>query len=172
MWIIDKFLGLFGDSTEKAKDLIEENIAKIDDAIEKAGDFIDDNADTEFRDERIETLRIELTPGMPLPPQGILKDMGYRVGKSGLLLHERREILRRTFRVQLVSSSEYANGYVAEWGLRCSQARFNKMDRVLGGLAANAEKIRKNDMSEAIRNWKQDQDWLRQNYRDWLHDSH
>jgi hypothetical protein len=118
----------------------------------------------------VEILRIAVAPGRPLPPQGILKDMGYRVGFNGLLTHERRDILRRTFSVQLVSSFDTAKGYIAEWGPRCSQARFNKMDRVLGGLAANAEKIRKNDMSEAIRNWREDQLWLRQNYLEWLHD--
>src|SRR3954468_6429295 len=87
--------------------------------------------------EPVETLVID-GDGSLLPAHGILKEMGYRVGKSGLLPNERREILRRTFRVQLASPSGAASDYIAEWGGRCSQARFEKMDRVLGGLAANA----------------------------------
>lgn len=121
--------------------------------------------------EPVETLPIDVD-GSLLPAQGILREMGYRAGKSGLLPHQRREILRRTFEVQLVSTSAEATDYIAEWGDRCSQARFLKMDRVLGGLAANAEKKTKLDMSEAIADWKQDQAWLRKNYKQWLHHSH
>ena len=137
-------------------------------------DFLGQLWDTLFEDDEesheVETLRINVQPGIPLPPQGILKDMGYRVGFNGLLKDERREILRRAFQVQLVSAFDTAEGYIAEWGPRCSQTRFDKMGRVLGGLAANAKKIRKNDMSEAINNWREDQEWLRQNYREWLHE--
>jgi hypothetical protein len=46
------------------------------------------------------------------------------------------------------------------------------MDNVLGGLAANAERKTKVDMSEAIHNWKQDQSWLRQNYQEWMDHTH
>ena len=65
--------------------------------------------------------------------------MGYRVGKNGLLPHQRREILRRTFRVQLVATKPWTKEYIREWGGRCSQARLDKTDRVLGGLVAKRE---------------------------------
>jgi hypothetical protein len=162
VWIIEKILGLFGGGDAGYKMPPEEfqaNIDKIDEAL----------AHLHSDEEPVETLYVEYEDGTSLPAQGILKDMGYRVGKNGLLINERREILKRTFRVQLGSNSDR---YVQQWGPRCSQARFNKMDRVLGGLAANAEKIRKNDMSESIRNWRQDQDWLRQTYRDWMDHIH
>lgn len=120
----------------------------------------------------IETLRIDFEAGNPLPPLGILKDMGYRVGKNGLLLHQRREILRRTFRVQLVATSPWTNEYIREWGDRCSPARLDKMDRVLGGLIAAAKRKTKADMSEAIRNWQEDREWLRSNNGDWATHTH
>ncbi len=162
VWIIDKILDLldWGDHSSSYKMPREEFEAGL-----RA--FQDSRSAKD--DEPVETLYVQYDDGAPLPAQGILKDMGYRVGKNGLLLHERREILRRTFRVYLDSNSDW---YVQQWGPRCSQARFNKMDRVLGGLAANAEKIRKNDMSEAIRNWREDQAWLRQTYTQWMHHGH
>jgi hypothetical protein len=68
----------------------------ITDALEQVRDLLADYfGDTE----PVETLRIESEAGIPLPPVGVLKDMGYRVGQKGLLPRERREILRRTFRV-------------------------------------------------------------------------
>ncbi len=127
-----------------------------------------------FRDgdaELVETLVIN-EDGSLLPSHGVLKDMGYRVGKNGLFPNERDEILRRTFRVQLVSTSGAASDYIAEWGSRCSQERFGKMDRVLGGLAANAGRKTKLDMSEAITDWKEDQKWLRSHYREWMDHTH
>jgi hypothetical protein len=163
MSFIDKAKEAISDNLEKAKDLVAD---KVEAAIAKAGHYIDKTGDTEA----VETLRIEFEAGIPLPPLGILKDMGYRVGKKGLFPHERREILRRTFRVQLVATSPWTEEYIREWGERCSPARLDKMDRVLGGLVANAERKTKADMSEAIRDWKEDREWLRNN--EWLTHTH
>ena len=98
--------------------------------------------------------------------------MGYRVGKNGLLPHQRREILRRTFRVQLVATKPWTKEYIREWGGRCSQARLDKTDRVLGGLVASAKRKTRVDMSEAIRDWKEDQAWLRDSKVEWLTHTH
>jgi hypothetical protein len=145
----------------------------IDDAKEAIAKIIE-MARAAFRDsdaEPVETLLIK-GDGSLLPTHGILKDMGYRVGKNGLFPNERHEILRRTFRVQLVSTSGAASDYIAEWGGRCTLARFEKMDRVLGGLAANAARKAKLDMSEAITDWNEDQKWLRSHYREWMDHTH
>jgi len=167
MWIIDKILDLFGvresfyESVEKVPpEEFRANIDKIEAAFAK------------IAQDHGETLRIDYEDGLPLPAQGVLKEMGYRVGKSGLSLPERREVLRRTFQVQLVAPLTAPSDYIAEWGERCSYGRFIKMDNVLGGLAANAERKTKVDMSEAIHNWKQDQTWLRQNYQEWMDHTH
>ncbi len=42
------------------------------------------------------------------------------------------------------------------------------MNRVLGGLVANAKRKTKVDMSEAIRDWTEDQEWLRNKSAEWL----
>jgi hypothetical protein len=53
MGIIEKFLALFRDSsTDKAKELIEENIAKVEDAIDQAAAFIGEEPEAEFQDEQ------------------------------------------------------------------------------------------------------------------------
>jgi len=168
MWIVDKILGLFGGGDATYKMPPEEfhiSMGKIRDAV---AEVKNEHAKT-LGNEPVETLYVEYEDGTPLPTQGILKDMGYRVGKNGLLLRDRREILWRTFRLQLDSNSDW---YVRQWGPRCSRARLQKMDRVLGGLAANAERIKKNDMSEAIRNWREDQQWLRSKFDEWLDHTH
>lgn len=125
--------------------------------------------------EEVEQLYIDFRTGNPLPPHGVLKGMGYHVGKTGIVLpSERREILRRTFRVELVGASPSwaISDYIREWGPRCSPARLAKMDRVLGGLIAHAERKTRVDMSEAIRDWREDQKWLRDNGRKWPTHNH
>ena len=174
MWIIDRVRRLFGthESVEVAthKTPPEDFRAPIDKA--DVGPFNPGEPNRGVHDQPIETLDVTYEEGTPLPAQGILKDMGYRVGKNGLSLAQRRQILHRTFQVQLVAPLTMPTDYIAEWGDRCSYARFTKMDKVLGGLAAKAERKTKNDMSEAIRNWREDQAWLRQTYRDWMDHNH
>lgn len=174
MWIIDRVRRLFSrrESFEDAahKTVPEEVQSPADTA--DVGPFNSSEPNREVHGEPIETLHVTYEEGTPLPAQGILKDMGYRVGKNGLSLTQRRQILHRTFQVQLVAPLTMPTDYIAEWGDRCSYARFTKMDKVLGGLAAKAERKTKNDMSEAIRNWREDQAWLRQTYRDWMDHNH
>jgi hypothetical protein len=173
MSFIEKAKRAISENLSNARDLIGLNLDKVEGAIDSVGDFIDYKTGGKFNNEElVETLRIDLEQGEHVPPLGILKYMGYRVGKSGLLLHERREILRRTFEVQLVPISPWAEDYIRDCGQRCSQSRYNKMDRILGGLINNAGKISKNDMSEAIRNWREDREWLRQNHQQWMDHTH
>ncbi len=173
MSFIDKAKEAFSDAKEAAenladmaKDAIGDTMDKVQEAAANAVDMVSGVGPD------IETLHVNYEDGLPLPAQGVLKEMGYRVGKNGLSLTERREILRRTFQVQLVAPLSAPSDYIAEWGERCSYARFVKMENVLGGLAANAERKTKADMSEAIRNWNQDQAWLRQNYLEWMDHTH
>jgi hypothetical protein len=154
---------------------IDDAIRIINDSFDKVADFFADffseTGDAEAPDV-LETLRIDFDPENPLPAVGVLKEMGYRVGKSGLLPRERREILWRTFRVHLVFGPDCPSDYIREWGGRCSPARLEKMHRVLGGLVANAKRKTKVDMSEAIRDWNEDQVWLRNIAAEWLTHTH
>lgn len=161
MGIFDWFIRIFGDSIDKSGDVLAANREKVRFAEAKV-----------CEEGQIETLDVKTDSGQPLPPHGVLKAMGYHVGKSGLNPKERREILWRTFRVQLVCGSDSADDYIREWGNRCSRLRLAKLDRTLGGLAANAERKTKTDMSEAIRDWREDQAWLRTKHDDWLTHDH
>jgi hypothetical protein len=104
---------------------IDDAIRTISDSFDKVADFFADffseNGDAEAPDtevpdtEVVETLRIDFDAENPLPAVGVLKEMGYRVGKSGLLPRERREILWRTFRVHLVFGSDCPSDYIRDW---------------------------------------------------------
>lgn len=163
MSFIDKAKEAFEDAweavsetIEKAKDSVGETVDKVQDAAEPV---------------EIETLHMESDPGT-LPSPGVLGDMGYRVGKSGLSGYQRREILNRVFRVQLVATSPWTQEYVREWGERCTEARWNKMRQALYGLNAVARRRTNADMSEAIDDRQQDLEWLTEDYDEWLTGSH
>ena len=83
MWIIDKFFDLFGDSMDKRKDDLTDNLETVRRILDKP----DQAGDLKSRSEPVETVNVEIEEGRPLPAQGILKDMGYRVGFNGLLPH-------------------------------------------------------------------------------------
>ena len=124
-------------------------------------------------DEPIETLRVDYAADAERPAMGVLGDMGYRVGKTrGLPRHQRQQILWRTFRVQLMATSPWTQDYINEWGPRCSAARLNKMCGALYGLIKTAERRTSLDMSEAIRDWGQDLQFLNDNRETWLTHSH
>ena len=101
---------------------------------------------------------------VPWPVSGVLSEMGYRVGRSGLAAAERREILRKVFEVELVATSPETENYIREWGTPHSRTRLRKMARCLGGFIEMAERKTKADMSEAIADWKSDLEWLRATY--------
>lgn len=124
-------------------------------------------------DEPVETLHVEYDADSVRPAVGILGDMGYRVGKTrGLPRHQRQQILWRTFRVHLTATSPWTQEYINEWGQRCSPARFNKICSVLYGLIKGAERRTTLDMSEAIRDWEQDLEFVLHNKTDWLTHTH
>ena len=124
-------------------------------------------------DEPVETLRVAFDAGSERPTVGILGDMGYHVGKvRGLPRHQRREILWRTFRVQLTATSPWTVEYINEWGQRCSAERFTKMCNVLRRLMKTAEQRTTRDMSVAIEEWEEDLQFLLDNKPSWLTHSH
>jgi hypothetical protein len=100
------------------------------------------------------------------PPSGVLKELGYKVGKSGLGPDARRQILTKAYRVSLVAGSEDVDPYLREWGLPQSRERASKIERCLGGFAYSARK-KDADMSEAIADWEADLEWFRQNLKEW-----
>lgn len=100
----------------------------------------------------------------PWPVSGVLKEMGYHVGKDGLIPTERRRILERVLRVQLIATSPETEDYIREWGTPGSSTRLRKMIGCLGGFIELAERRTNADMSGAIADWDSDLGWLRSTF--------
>lgn len=94
------------------------------------------------------------------PSSGVLSELGYKVGRSGLGPVERRRILRTAHAVTLIGSSKETRSYIAEWGEPNSRQRADKIERCLSNFAEVARR-RSADMSEAIEDWEDDLDWFR-----------
>jgi hypothetical protein len=91
---------------------------------------------------------------------GLLKLLGYKVGKSGLGLSERRAILRDAYRVSLVPGSAEVAEYLRSWGAPLSQQRLDKVTGSIGSFMSLARNQR-SDYSAALADWQADLDWLR-----------
>lgn len=92
--------------------------------------------------------------------KGLLKMLGYGVGRDGLDINQRRRILRDAYRVSLVPGSEEVVDYLRSWGSPLSQQRLNMITGSISrfmGLAQN----QKADYSAALADWQADLDWLR-----------
>ncbi|MGV0581389.1 hypothetical protein ABQE56_22220 [Mycolicibacterium elephantis] len=99
------------------------------------------------------------------PERGVLKLMGYAVGKSGLPADERRSILRQTYEVELVPSSAQVAAYLQGWGPPRSRQRLMAMRDSISRALRNAQSHRRADYSAAIADWEADLAWLTSTYR-------
>ena len=134
---------------------------------------VEDEEPTQAEQEPVETLRVEFESDGEWPEVGPLGDLGYRVGKArGLPRHQRREILFRCFRIQLISTSTWTAEYISDWGQRCTEHRWERMCRALEWSITKAERRTSQDMSVAIAEWEEDLRFLRENKLDWLTHSH
>ncbi|WP_425004481.1 hypothetical protein [Mycolicibacterium sp. S3B2] len=127
-----------------------------------SGPFLNGDSVNTHGSERSYRLVISFDTGS-WQPTGVLREMGYKVGKQGLSTTERREILRRVYSVELVAGSADAQGYVREWGPPASTARLAKMVNSIAAFSRNAKR-RNTDYSEAIADWEEDLDWLTETY--------
>jgi hypothetical protein len=123
--------------------------------------------------EPVETMTVAFAADGDWPEVGPLGELGYRVGKvRGLPRHQRREILFRCFRIHLIATSTWTAQYIADWGQRCSQHRWERMCRALEWSITKAERTTARDMSVAIAEWQEDLQFLRENRLEWLTHSH
>jgi hypothetical protein len=98
------------------------------------------------------------------PDLGVLKHLGYKVGKyGGTNTAERRKTLDKVFWARLVPSPGNA-AYVSEWGSPGSGTRLHKMANCLASFARTAKHRRAGDLSVAIREWEDDLDYLYRTY--------
>ncbi|WP_283605929.1 hypothetical protein [Mycolicibacterium poriferae] len=97
------------------------------------------------------------------PESGVLSELGYKVGKSGLGPVSRRQLLRNAVSIELVASTADAEIYILQWGSPSSKQRVAKIQRCLAGFA-NGARRRSADMSEAIADWESDLAWFNAQY--------
>lgn len=95
--------------------------------------------------------------------EGVLKYMGYEVGKTkGLADHCRREILDAVFSAVLPPVN--SPGYVRNWGLPSTAPRLERLANELARFARNGKRNRTADYSAAVADWEADLKHLHRKY--------
>lgn len=97
----------------------------------------------------------------PRPEYGMLRTIGYRVGKHGLEQIERREIL--DYLVESNLPNVASPNYIEEWGKEKSAKRIQKLVNVLGGIVAKNNEIP--TMEYACSDWESDKNYIIKKYR-------
>ena len=91
------------------------------------------------------------------PEQGVLRLLGYSVGKNGRPAVQRRRALETVYKLPLSSLPKVANW--SEWGEAQSPERLGKIRRCLTSFADQASQ-RRDAPVEAIQDWQSDLAWL------------
>lgn len=86
------------------------------------------------------------------PEVGVLKAVGYQVGRSGVKEKERRELLDQIMSDTLPFVGSPA--YMYEWGEPLTRNRYRKLHRVLAVFRSGAQNDER--MEEAVRHWSDD----------------
>lgn len=98
-------------------------------------------------------------------PVGMLSKSGYRVGRNGLPISERRRSLTTLFLATTLPQLN-SRGYVLGWGESSSAARLQKMADSMAAFCRHAKRRAHADMSDAIDAWEDDLRWLKKKYYD------
>lgn len=97
---------------------------------------------------------------------GMLKYMGYRVGKTGMPAPERRAVLRRVFELPLPRPKHlFSHDYVDSWGDPRTQGRLREIAYEIARFAKDRRAMR-NPPWAAIEDWEDDLEWLRIQFHD------
>lgn len=94
--------------------------------------------------------------------EGVLKEMGYKVGSTdGLAQNLRQKILAEVF--QCTIPPLFPANYIAEWGPPGTSQRLRKMAETLAAFTRNARR-RGSRMGTAVAHWEQDLEFLYYEY--------
>lgn len=93
---------------------------------------------------------------------GLLKYLGYTTGIKGERKDRRQTILRRAYTAQ-IHGLDLPENYLREWGHPQTSERLLKLGNVISSLARNAKR-RENPPRDAIRDWEEDLEWLKENF--------
>jgi hypothetical protein len=94
-------------------------------------------------------------------PEGLLKVLGYKVGLAGEQQSFRRHLLAEIF--NCIVPPVFDDHYAEQWGSPGSPFRLWKMARTIAAFTRNAKR-RDAQMSEAIRDWERDLEFLYRQY--------
>lgn len=95
--------------------------------------------------------------------EGVLKEMGYQVGSAaGISKPARERILAEVFSGPLPPA--FPLQHLEEWGEPLSPKRLHKMAECIAAFARNANRRRDSKMSNAIRDWESDLEFLHDEY--------
>lgn len=101
--------------------------------------------------------------GFTLPDghDGLLSQMGYKVGIRGLDESKRKQILREIYASRKLPPV-HSPSYMSEWGGPNSKERLLKLANTLATLSSNAKSQPR--MIQAASDWEHDLEWLRKTY--------
>jgi hypothetical protein len=98
------------------------------------------------------------------PRIGLMKALGYKVGKTGIQdAKKRHELLTEIFMKENLPAV-MSKDYLAEWGSPGSCPRLKKMVGSIATFCRSAKRDEKKDMSVAIEHWEEDFEWLKKEY--------
>ena len=98
------------------------------------------------------------------PQMGLMKALGYRVGKTGIQdAKKRHELLTEIFMKEDLPAV-MSKDYLAEWGSPGSCQRLKKMADSIATFSKNAKPRKDADMTVAIEHWEEDLKWLGKNF--------
>jgi hypothetical protein len=106
--------------------------------------------------------RVEGTFELKLLKLGLLKFMGYKVGKNGRSLRARQQILAKVYDMNPIPN-KFPTSYIKEWGTPGSSKRLKKMANSLATFCKSAKR-KSNQPEDAITEWETDLAWLKSNY--------
>jgi hypothetical protein len=100
-----------------------------------------------------------------LPQLGLLKYMGYSVGMNGEPTQRRHDVLEKVFLSRSLPRVT-CEGYMQQWGEPKSAQRVRKMANSIATFCRNAKHKSGADMGDAIAEWEDDLDWMKQRFYD------
>ena len=95
------------------------------------------------------------------PDDGMLKALGYKVGKDRAPRKVRHQLLNFIITGQLPFVGSPA--YVFEWGEPSTKERYRKLHRVISSLAFAGSHL--TSMEIAVGDWQEDLEWLEKNWQ-------
>lgn len=92
--------------------------------------------------------------------EGLLKHMGYRVGRAAPSESQRRAILLQLYQQKQLPSVG-SRAYIESWGEPNSATRLKKIADSLAAFARNAKRREQEQLELSISQWEADLEWLR-----------